>query len=52
MEVHVPPVRIVALLSKAGSYGCTLFLHDSSLVGDRLGRSHVADELLDCTAAR
>jgi hypothetical protein len=37
----------VALFSKAGADGSALLLNDSSLVGDRLGRSHVSDKLLD-----
>lgn len=37
----------MALFTEAGSDGSTLFLDDGSLVGNRLGRSDIADELLD-----
>jgi hypothetical protein len=47
--MQVPDVRIVALLTKAGSDSSTLFLNDGPLVSDRLGRSDVADELFDCS---
>lgn len=49
--VHIPSIRIVALLPETGSDGCALFLHHGPLVGNRLGRAHVADELLDCARA-
>lgn len=37
----------MALFTEAGSDGSTLFLDDGSLVGNRLGRSDIADELFD-----
>lgn len=49
--VHIPSIGIVALLPETGSDGCALFLHHGPLVGNRLGRAHVADELLDCARA-
>lgn len=45
---YAPDVVVVALLAEAGSDVGALLLDDSSLVGDGLGRSHVADELLHC----
>ena len=39
----------MALFTKAGSDGSTLFLDDGPLVSDGLGRSDVADELFDCS---
>ena len=39
----------MALFAEAGSDGSTLFLDDSSLIGNRLGRSDIADELFDCS---
>lgn len=44
----LPSVWIMTFFSKAGSDGSALFLYYRSLVGNRLGSSHVADELLDC----
>jgi hypothetical protein len=39
----------VALFTEAGSDGSTLFLDNGSLIGNRLGRSDIADELFDCS---
>jgi hypothetical protein len=39
----------MALFAEAGSDGSTLFLDNGPLVGNRLGRSDIADELLDCS---
>lgn len=36
---------IVALLTKAGTDRSTLLLDNGSLVGNRLGRANIADEL-------
>lgn len=49
VSVGAPYVVIVTLLSEAGSNGGAFLLNDSSLVGDGLGRTNVADELLYCT---
>lgn len=43
----VPDVVITALLAEAGTNIGTLFLDYGTFVGDGLGCSHVADELLD-----
>lgn len=45
---YLPNVGVVAFLSETRSYGSALFLHDSSLVCDGLGRPYVPNELLDC----
>ena len=39
----------MALFAEAGSDRSALFLDDSSLISNRLGRPDVADELLDCS---
>ena len=39
----------MALFTETGSDGSTLFLYNGSLVGNRLGRSDIADELFDCS---
>ena len=43
--IPIPQIRIMALLPKTGANGSALLLHDRSLVGDRLGGAHIADEL-------
>jgi len=50
--VPLPYIRVVALLPEAGSDRCALLLHDSPLVGDCLGRSNIANELLDCESVQ
>lgn len=47
-----PYAMVVALLAEAGSDRGALFLDDGSFVGNRLGRTHVADELLHCGRRR
>ena len=42
-----PDIVIVTLFSKAGPNRGALFLDDSSLVGNGLGRTYITDELLD-----
>lgn len=42
---------VIAVLPEASSDGGAFLLDDGSLVGDGLGRSYVADELLYCTQA-
>lgn len=39
----------MALFTEARSDSSTLFLNNGSLVGDRLGRSDIADELFNCS---
>lgn len=46
-SLYPPDVGVVAFFSKAGADCSTLFLDDSSLVGNRLGRTHVSNKLLD-----
>ena len=43
-----PEIVIVALFSKASSNRGALFLDDGSFIGNGLGRTYVADELLYC----
>lgn len=45
-----PDIVVVAFLSEACSNRCALFLDDGTLIGDCLGRTHIADELLHCEA--
>lgn len=45
---NLPDVVVVAILSKAGANRSTLLLDDGSLVGNRLGRTHIANKLLYC----
>lgn len=45
--VCVPNIVITALFSEAGTDIGTLFLNNGTFVGDGLGGSNVADELLD-----
>lgn len=48
-SVRNPPyAMVVALLAETGSDRGALFLDDGSLVCNRLGRTHVADELFYC----
>ena len=51
---HTPHARVVALLPKAGPDGGALLLDDGTLVGDGLGSTHIADELLHwpCLSSR
>lgn len=44
-----PDIVVVALFSKAGPNRGALFLDDGSLVGNGLGRTYIADELLYCS---
>lgn len=46
VSVGAPYVVIVALLAEAGSNGSAFLLNDGSLVGNGLGRTYIADELL------
>lgn len=43
----IPYAMVSAVFAKAGSNGSALLLNNGSFIGDRLGRAHVADELLD-----
>lgn len=46
---HLPGVGVVALLPEACTDGSALLLDDGSFVGNRLGRTHIADELFHCS---
>lgn len=48
----IPQVGVVALFPEAGPDCGAFLLHDGPLVGDGLGRAHVADELLDWETGR
>lgn len=50
MASGIPYVVVSALFPKAGSYGSALFLDDSSLISDCLGRSNIPNELFDCAS--
>lgn len=47
-----PDIGVVALLAEACSDRGTLLLNDGTLVGNGLGGTHVADELLYCLRAK
>lgn len=51
-KVIAPDIGVVALLAEACSDRGTLLLDDGTLVGNGLGGTHVADELLYCLRAK
>ena len=48
LQSLVPDVVIMALLAEARANGCALLLDHGPLIGNGLGRPHVADKLLYC----